>query len=46
LPTLRECPPITTIAILLFSQVLCGLRTPKIALTSAEKWLFAAMAYN
>src|SRR5579864_281784 len=38
-PTLRECPPITTIAILLFSQVLCALRTPKIACI-AEKTAF------
>jgi len=29
LPTLRECPPITTIAITLFSQVSCGSDTQK-----------------
>src|ERR1044071_71174 len=38
LPTLRECPPITTIAISLFSQVSCALRTPNCERSQGPCW--------
>ena len=41
LPTLRECPPITTIAILLFSQVSCALRTPNCRWSVDGRWRIA-----